>query len=327
MSRADFHHRARVALVGLLLLRAAVVGVPQLTTLWQQERGGMLVSVAAFVIAAAIAASGRGGNRAGSTAAQLGQTVVVLAVLTTLLAPLLTSHPPSHDPTPLSASPRWGHWFGTDGARRDVWTLTLYGGRVSLGVSVLAVAIGTALGTSVGVVAGFARGWTERALMGLTDLLLALPRLVLLLVAMGLVQGTSGRPLVVAVVLGLTGWMGIARVVRTQVLSIRELDYVTAARALGVSEPEIVWRHLLPAVLPSVAMYATLALGGTMLTEAALAFLGTGAGGGNPSWGALVAAGAATVTSAWWPMVFPTLAIAFSVVGANLLASRLEPAS
>ena len=126
---------------------------------------------------------------------------------------------------------------------------------------------------------------------------------------------------------GLTGWMGIARVVRTQVLSIRESDYVTAARALGVREPRILRRHVVPAVLPSVATYATLAVGGTMLTEAALAYLGTGVGGGNPSWGALVASGAATVTSAWWPMVFPALAIAVSVVGANLLASRMEPAT
>ncbi len=126
MSGTTLYQRARVALVGLVLLRAAVVGAPQLPTLWQQERAGTVVAVVAFFIAAGVAI--REVRRAAPSEqrpGQLGQTIVVLAVLTTLLAPLLTGHPPSHEPTPLSASPRWGYWFGTDGARRDVWTLTL----------------------------------------------------------------------------------------------------------------------------------------------------------------------------------------------------------
>ncbi len=253
----------------------------------------------------------------------LGLLLLAGVVVPTLFAPLLCSHPPAAWPTPLRAPPQVGYWFGTDAARRDLWTLTLYGGRTSLGVAGVAALLGTGVGAAVGIGAAWGGPWFDRAAMAATDLWLALPRLVVLLVVTHFL-GPDGRPLQIAVLIGLTAWMGVARVVRSELLAVRELDHVVAARALGLRGATIARRHLLPAVVPTLLVWAPAIFGQALLAEAALAFLGPGAGATTPSWGALVAAGAGQVSSAWWAVAAPVGAITVAVVGAHLLADGIR---
>lgn len=323
--------RALATIVALLLVRATWIAGPRLGALWAHDRVGLLVAAATAAAALAwLVRHLRGGRTVPAALAQhpsgqVGLVVVATVVLATLLSVCLTDAPPAAPPTPLSAPPSWAHPFGTDAARRDLLTLTLRGGRRSLGVAALATGLGTALGALVGAGAALRPGPVERGLAALTDLALALPRLLVLLVVLTLV-GPGARDGLVGVVLGLTGWMGTARVVRTELLAVRELDYVQAARALGLRERTILRRHLLPAVWPTVGVWAPVTLGSSLLTEAALAFLGPGAGSGAPSWGALVAAAGGQTASAWWLLVFPAGAITLTVVGANLLAEGLRDA-
>ena len=247
--------------------------------------------------------------------------VTVVAVLAPILAPF--------DPDAMNLStgrllaPSAANWLGTDALGRDLLSRVLYGARISLSIGFLAVLIAITLGTAIGAVAGYAGGWVDAILMRMVDLFLSFPRLVLLITVVAVFQPSI--PLIV-VVLGLTGWMGVSRLVRGQVLSVREREYVQAAHALGYGPSRVLGRHILPNVLTPVIVAATLGIGNAILAEAALSFLGLGVQPPTASWGNIIQSGGDRIIDAWWISTFPGLAIVLTVMSFNLVGDGLRDA-
>ena len=206
--------------------------------------------------------------------------------------------------------------LGTDKYGRDLWSRILYGARVSLLIGLLAAGLSLTLGIAVGGVAALAGGWIDGLLMRLVDGLLMFPRLFLVLALAAMFEIDL---LAVILVLGGTSWMAASRLVRAEILSLRERDFIVAARGMGMHPLRIFWRHLLPNALPPVLIDTTLRVGDLILIEAALSFLGFGVQPPIPSWGNMVADGASTLTTAWWVAAFPGIAICLAVVAFNLL--------
>jgi peptide/nickel transport system permease protein len=258
--------------------------------------------------------------------ARMGLLLVLLLHTAAVFAPLLTADEPSQlgdTVTERYLPPSREHWMGTDLLGRDLYSRVLYGARVSLAVATLSVFLSVVIGTAVGAAAGWTGGLTDGALMRITDLVLAFPRifLVLLLAAM-----TQPDPMWIVLVLGATGWMGVARLVRGSVLQIREQDYVLAARAVGLAPLRLLWRHVLPAAVAPIVAAAALRVGNTILAESFLSFLGLGITDPNVSWGMLIRGGRHTMLDAWWVSTYPGLAIVITVVGYNLLGDGLRDA-
>ena len=220
-------------------------------------------------------------------------------------------------------APSSTHWLGTDAQGRDVFARVLYGARVSLAVGLVSQLIALALGLVLGLAAGYYGRWVDAAVMRLADVTLAFPPLLLLVAIAAAVRPSMP---VVLLVIGLVGWAGMARVARGQVLVVRALDYVQAARALGGPDWRILARHVAPNVLGPVAVAATLGVGGAIMAEAALSFVGLGAQPPTPSWGAMVAEGRDLLRAAPWVSLFPGLAIGVVVLAINLLGDGLQDA-
>ena len=259
--------------------------------------------------------------------AMAGLAVMILLYLVTLLTPLIAPFDPAAQGDIITSRylpPGGEHWMGTDKFGRDILSRTLYGARISLSIGFVAVAISMTLGTLIGAVAGYFGGWADAVLMRFTDMMLAFPRLVLLIVVIAVFENPSIW--LVVVVLGLTGWMGTSRIVRGEVLSLREREFVQAARALGMGDLRIIVRHVVPNTMAPVIVSATLGIGLTILTEASLSFLGLGVQPPTPSWGNMVADGRDALTEAWWIATFPGLAIVLTVVAFNLLGDGLRDA-
>lgn len=259
--------------------------------------------------------------------ALVAAAVLVIIATAALLAPILAPYDPAAQPDILglrSQPPSFAHWFGTDPYSRDVLSRVLYGARVSLSVAVLAIAIAITVGTAYGAFAGLAGGRTDTVMMRVIDALLSIPR-VLLLVAVLALWGTVPLPILIAL-LGLTGWFGISRLVRAQVRALRERDFVVSARALGVSTPCILFRHVLPNVLSPVLVAATLGVGNVIILEAGLSYLGLGIQVPQPSWGNIIQDGIDQVSTLWWISVFPGLAIVATVMAFNRLGDGLRDA-
>jgi peptide/nickel transport system permease protein len=258
----------------------------------------------------------------------LGFYGVAFMISLTLLTPLIAPFDPVLvDVGPKNLTPDATYWMGTDAFGRDVFSRLLFGGRISLSIGFVAVIIAGTVGTTVGALAAFAGGAIDRGLMFITDGILALPRLVLLLTIVGLfrVPGVWGIFLIVAV-LGATGWMGVARIVRSQVLSLKEQEFIQAARALGLPPIRILFGHLVPNAFAPVIVYASLAIGTTMLSEAGLSFLGLGVPPPTSTWGVMVADGKDVLRNAPHVAIFPGLAIMISVLSFNLLGDGLRDA-
>lgn len=263
-----------------------------------------------------------------SRTGMLGLIGVVFMISAALLTPLIAPYDPvAVDAGPPNLPPQWGYPMGTDNFGRDMFSRVLYGSRISLSIGFVAVSIAATIGTSVGAIAGYAGGALDKLLMWFVDLLLSLPRLVLLLAIVGMfrVQGASGLYLII-VILGLTGWMSVSRIVRSQVLSLRKREFIQAAHALGYSGPRIVFRHLVPNALAPVIVYASLAIGFTILTEAGLSFLGLGVPPPTATWGSLVADGRDYLAVSPWIATFPGLCIAIAVMSFNLVGDGLRDA-
>ena len=258
--------------------------------------------------------------------AWFGVAVVVLFLLVAVAAPLLGRFDPSRiDLLHSLEAPSATHWLGTDAQGRDVWARLLYGTRVSLLVGLASQGLALSIGVVLGLVAGYRGRWTDEVIMRLADVTLAFPSL-LLLIAMAAAFEPSLT--VVCVVIGVVGWAGMARLVRGQVMVVRELDYIQAMRALGAGDPRIVWRHVLPNVIAPVVIAATLGIAGAIMAEAALSFLGLGVQPPTPSWGAMIADGRdlSQLRNAPWTSLAPGLAIGMAVLGFNLLGDALRDA-
>lgn len=261
-----------------------------------------------------------------SKSAVAGLVVLLLFVSVSLLAPLLTSYDPAAHSEPALEryqAPSISHLMGTDKFGRDVFTRVAYGARVSMAVAVLAVLLAAAAGTIVGAFSGYIGGRADDVAMRVVDGLLAFPRLLLLLT---LVAFFANSLWIVVVVLAGTGWMGVARLVRADVLSLKEREFVHAAVASGMGRARIVWRHLIPNAAGTVVVAATLRFGLIILLEAYLSFLGMGVQPPTPSWGSMVFDGREVLLSAWWVSAFPGAAIAAAVVACNLLGDGLRDA-
>ena len=258
--------------------------------------------------------------------ALLGLLLIVLLAATALLAPAVAPYDPDAQDDIVATryrAPSAAHPMGTDRFGRDVFSRVVYGARISLSIGFLAVSIAITIGTAVGALAGFLGGRLDTLLMRGVDLLLSFPRLVLLVVLVALFEPSIA---LVTLVLGLTGWMGVSRIVRGQVLAVREMEFVTAARVLGFGPGRILLRHILPNVLTPVIVAATLGIGNTILAEAALSFLGLGVQPPTASWGNMVASGRDAMLDAWWITTFPGLAIVFTVMAFNLVGDGLRDA-
>lgn len=242
--------------------------------------------------------------------------LVVIALAAPLIAPYdpnrqldivrLKNHPPS-----------WTFILGTDVLSRDVWSRIVYGARVSLGIGALGALVAVSVGTLVGALAGYYRRWVDPVLMRGVDVGLALPRIFILLMAVALWDGLPFAALVLAI--GLTSWFGTSRLVRAEVLSLRERDFVVAARALGADGARVIFRHVLPNAAAPIIVSATLGVGNVLLLEAALSFLGIGVAPPDASWGNMISDGASTIYNAPWTTLFPGLAISLVVMSLNAI--------
>jgi len=242
------------------------------------------------------------------------------------LAPLLASGDPvaiANAAQTRFEAPSGSHLLGTDRFGRDIWARIVYGGRASLGVGVVSVLLAVVFGALYGAASGLARRRVDDALMRVVDGLLAFPRLLLVLVLVAFFSNSYGL-LVVAI--ASTGWMGIARLVRGEVIRLRQRDFVTAAVASGAGRARLVLRHLMPNVAGAVIVAATLNIGAVILLESYLSFLGLGVQPPTPSWGAMVYEGRDALGVAWWVPAFPALAITISVTAFNAIGDGLRDA-
>jgi peptide/nickel transport system permease protein len=217
--------------------------------------------------------------------------------------------------------PDMRHPLGTDDLGRDVLSRMIYGARISLAVGFVAVGIATLIGIAFGAVAGYYGGWIERIIMRFIDIMLTIPTFFLILAVIAFVEPSIWN---IMIVIGLTGWMGVARLVRAEFLSVKERDYVMAARALGASDIRIIFRHVMINSMAPVMVSAVLGIAGAVLVESALSFLGIGVQPPTPSWGNILTLGKDNIEIAWWLSVFPGLAILITVLGYNLLGEGIR---
>ncbi|MCB2227399.1 MAG: ABC transporter permease [Desulfarculaceae bacterium] len=256
--------------------------------------------------------------------AMAGLAVVLLLLFTALLAPWLTPHDPNGiDVSAILLPPSLSHPFGTDELGRDVFSRMIMGSRVSLEVGLVSAGVATILGVILGALAGYYGGWVESTIMRFTDMMLCFPTFFLILAVIALLEPSIIN---IMAVIGLTSWMGVARLVRAEFLSLKEREYVVAAKSLGAGDLRIIFRHILPNAMAPVLVAATLGVAGAILVESGLSFLGLGVQPPAASWGNILNQGKANIEIAWWLSLFPGLAILVTVLGYNLLGEGIRDA-
>ncbi|HNY72573.1 MAG TPA: ABC transporter permease [Syntrophales bacterium] len=261
---------------------------------------------------------------AGNRMALAGGIIVILLFVVSLAAPLLAPYDPlAIDLTRILAPPSWQHWCGTDQLGRDVLSRMIWGAGISLKVGFVATGIAVLIGALLGALAGYYGGWWDMVIMRLVDVMLCFPTFFLILAVIAFLEPSIWN---IMIIIGATGWMGIARLVRADFMSLKERDFVTAARVLGASDTRIIFRHILPNAMTSILVAATLGVAGAILTESALSFLGIGVQPPTPSWGNILTAGKDNIDIAWWLSLYPGLAILITVLGYNLLGEGIRDA-
>jgi len=259
--------------------------------------------------------------------AVIGVWIVVWVYLIALVTPLIAPHDPATQASLLTArlvAPGGEFPLGTDHLSRDVFSRIMYGARISLSIGFIAVGISVTIGTLLGAVAGYLGGWVDTVVMRFVDMVISFPRLVLLIAIVALFESNS--IFLIMAVLGFTQWPGTARIVRGEVLSLREREFIEAARALGFSRRRIILRHVIPNALAPVIVTATLGIGNVIVLEAGLSFLGLGLQPPTPSWGSMVSDGRGYMLDAWWISTFSGLAIVLTVIAFNLVGDGLRDA-
>ena len=256
--------------------------------------------------------------------AMAGLAVVVFLILTALLSPVLSPFDPNEiNVDAILLGPSFSHPFGTDELGRDVFSRMLHGARISLQVGIVAAGLATLVGVILGAVAGYYGGVVESCIMRFTDMMLCFPTFFLILAVIALLEPSIFN---IMAVIGLTSWMGVARLVRAEFLTLKEREFVLAADSLGAGDLRIIFRHILPNAMAPVLVTLTLGIAGAILTESGLSFLGLGVQPPEASWGNILTQGKANIEIAWWLSLFPGLAILVTVLGYNLLGEGIRDA-
>jgi peptide/nickel transport system permease protein len=254
-----------------------------------------------------------------------GCGIILFLIVLAILAPVIAPYDPGAiDLKNVLAPPSFSHWFGTDQLGRDVLSRMIWGARISLLVGFVATGLSIVIGTVLGAVSGYYGGWIDAAIMRFVDIMLCFPTFFLILAVIAFLGPSIWN---IMIVIGLTSWMGVTRLVRADFISLRERDFVSAARALGAGDARIIFLHILPNAMASILVTATLGIAGAILTESALSFLGIGVQPPTPSWGNILTAGKDNIDIAWWLSFYPGLAILVTVVGYNLLGEGIRDAS
>lgn len=251
-----------------------------------------------------------------------GFIIIGLLLVVALTAPLVAPY----DPTEIKLSdgllgPSKVHILGTDSLGRDVFSRMVYGSRISLIIGFIAVGLATIIGLILGAAAGYYGGKVDSIIMRIVDIMLCIPTFFLILAVIALLEPNIIN---IMIVIGLTSWMGITRLVRAEILSLKEREFIQAERAMGASDLRIIFVHLIPNSLSPVLVSATLGVGAAILVESSLSFLGIGVQPPMPSWGNILSEGKSTLGIAWWLTLFPGLAILVTVLGYNLLGEGLR---
>jgi peptide/nickel transport system permease protein len=251
-----------------------------------------------------------------------GGAVVILLFVVSLFAPWLSPYDPNAiNLSEVLAQPSPDHLFGTDQLGRDVLSRIIWGAGISLKVGFVATGFSLLIGVILGALAGYYGRWVDASIMRFVDIMLCFPSFFLILAVIAILEPSIWN---IMIVIGLTGWMGITRLVRADFISLRERDFVQAARAVGAGDLRIIFRHILPNAMASVLVAATLGVAGAILTESALSFLGIGVQPPTPSWGNILTAGKNNIDIAWWLSLYPGLAILITVLGYNLLGEGIR---
>ncbi|MBW2631943.1 MAG: ABC transporter permease [Deltaproteobacteria bacterium] len=254
--------------------------------------------------------------------AMAGGMVVVLLFIVSLLASWISPYDPNeinlHE---VLSHPSFAHLFGTDQLGRDVFSRMIWGAGISLKVGFVATGVAICIGVVLGAIAGYYGKWVDTVIMRFVDIMLCFPAFFLILAVIAILEPSIWN---IMIVIGLTSWMGITRLVRADFISLKERDFVQAARAIGASDLRIIFRHILPNAMASVLVAATLGVAGAILTESALSFLGIGVQPPTPSWGNILTAGKNNIDIAWWLSLYPGLAILITVLGYNLLGEGIR---
>ncbi|MBN2437594.1 MAG: ABC transporter permease [Deltaproteobacteria bacterium] len=253
-----------------------------------------------------------------------GGVIVIALFAVSLLAPLIAPYDPGEiDLKNVLAAPTPGHPFGTDPLGRDVLSRMIWGAGISLKVGFVATGIAILIGTILGALAGYYGRWVDALIMRFVDIMLCFPTFFLILAVIAMLEPSIW---IIMIVIGVTSWMGVTRLVRADFISLKERDFVQAARAIGAGDLRIIFRHILPNAMASVLVTATLGVAGAILTESALSFLGIGVQPPTPSWGNILTAGKDNIDIAWWLSFYPGLAILVTVLGYNLLGEGIRDA-
>jgi peptide/nickel transport system permease protein len=253
-----------------------------------------------------------------------GAIIVLILAVVAVFAPLIAPYDPTEpNYAEQLQGPSWQHLCGTDRIGRDVFSRMVYGSRVSLLVGFVSVGISTLIGLLLGALAGYFGRWVDALIMRFVDLMLCFPSFFLILAVIAMLPPSV---MTIMVVIGLTSWMSVARLVRAEILSLRERDFVLAARSIGAGDLRIIFKHLLPNALAPVLVAATLGVAAAILVESALSFLGLGAQPPTPTWGNILKDGQALLSTGPWMSVFPGLAILITVLGYNLLGEGIRDA-
>ena len=251
-----------------------------------------------------------------------GLSIVLFFIIVAIFAPFIARYDPAvTNMQAIFLPPNATHYFGTDDIGRDVFSRVVYGTRISLFVGFIAVGISLIIGIILGLASGYYGGRVDSIIMRFTDIMLSFPTFFLILAVIAFLKPSLVN---VMVVIGLTGWMGVARLVRAEVMSVKNREYITAAKLQGLSHKKIMFKHILPNVLSPIFVTATLSIAGAILLESSLSFLGLGVQPPTPSWGNILTDGQNNIINAWWLSFFPGLAIVFTALGYNLLGEGLR---